>query len=238
MMLNNRWDEILRCEFEAEYFKKLSDFVDKERNTEGKIIYPPENDVYTALKLTPPEQVKAVILGQDPYINPGEAHGLAFSVKSSKSGSPTGSSNVKFPPSLRNIFKEITADIGGTFQTDRTDGEFDGNLERWAKQGVLLLNTVLTVEAGKSNSHAKKGWEKFTDSVIKYIGRRENPAVFILWGKNAQSKENLINQSRHLILKSAHPSPLSANAGFFGCRHFSQANRFLEEQGIAAIDWR
>jgi uracil-DNA glycosylase len=216
-MINNSWDEILKGEFESEYFKKLSGFVKKERE---KIIYPPENDVYTALELTPPEQVKAVILGQDPYINPGEAHGLAFSVKS----------GVRTPPSLRNIFKEIAADVGGDLQAD-------GNLERWAKQGVLLLNAVLTVEAGKSNSHAKQGWEKFTDFIIKYLGARETPAVFILWGKNAQSKENLINQNRHLILKAAHPSPLSANSGFFGCRHFSQTNKFLAENSIEPVKW-
>jgi len=217
-MINNNWDEILKREFEAEYFKKLSEFVNKER--ESKVIYPPDADVYTALKLTPPEQVKTVILGQDPYINPGEAHGLAFSVKS----------GVKLPPSLRNIFKEIAADSGGTVQTD-------GNLERWAKQGVLLLNTVLTVEAGKSNSHAKQGWEKFTDCIIKYLGERESPLVFILWGKNAQSKESLISYNKHLILKSAHPSPLSANAGFFGCGHFSQTNKFLKEHNIEPVNW-
>ena len=217
-MINNGWDEILKREFEAEYFKKLSVFINKER--EAKIIYPEEGEVYAALKLTPPENIKAVILGQDPYINQGEAHGLAFSVKS----------GVKPPPSLRNIFKEIAADIGGSAKTD-------GNLESWAKQGVLLLNTVLTVEAGKSNSHAKQGWENFTDFIIKYLGTRENPAVFMLWGKNAQSKENLINQDKHLILKAAHPSPLSANAGFFGCRHFSRTNKFLKEHDIKMIDW-
>ena len=217
-MINNNWDKILKCELESEYFKKLSEFVSKER--ESKVIYPPECDVYTALKLTPPEQVKAVILGQDPYINPGEAHGLAFSVKS----------GVKPPPSLKNIFKEIAADLGGNIQAD-------GNLERWANQGVLLLNAVLTVEAGKSNSHAKQGWEKFTDFIVKYLGGRKNQAVFLLWGKNAQSKESLINRDSHLILKAAHPSPLSANAGFFGCRHFSQANKFLDNYNIEPVNW-
>ena len=174
-MINNGWDEILKRELEAEYFKKLSEFISKER--ESKIIYPAENEVYTALKLTPPENIKAVILGQDPYINPGEAHGLAFSVKS----------GVKPPPSLHNIFKEIAADIGGSVKPD-------GNLEIWGKQGVLLLNSVLTVEAGKSNSHAKQGWERFTDFIIKYLGTRETPAVFMMWGKNAQAKEALINK--------------------------------------------
>jgi len=217
-MINNTWDEILKREFESDYFKKLTEFINKER--ESKIIYPPESDVYNALKLTPPEQIKVIILGQDPYINPGEAHGLAFSVKS----------GVKLPPSLRNIFKEIASDLGGTAQAD-------GNLERWAEQGVLLLNAVLTVEAGKSNSHAKKGWEIFTDFIIKYLGERESPAVFLLWGKNAQSKESLINGDKHLILKAAHPSPLSANAGFFGCGHFSRTNKFLKEHDKKLIDW-
>ena len=218
-MINNNWDKILKSEFDADYFKKLREFVNKERKE--KIIYPTEDDVYNALKLTPPEQVKAVILGQDPYINPGEAHGLAFSVKS----------GVKLPPSLKNIFKEISADIGGDTQTD-------GNLERWANQGVLLLNTVLTVEAGKSNSHARQGWEKFTDYIIKYLGGREIPTVFILWGKNAQNKESLINSSKHLILKAAHPSPLSAKTGFFGCRHFSLTNKFLAENNIELLNWQ
>ena len=217
-MIKNSWDEILKREFEAEYFIKLSGFIAKER--ESKIIYPPECEVYAALELAPPENIKVIILGQDPYINPGEAHGLAFSVKS----------GVKLPPSLRNIFKEIEADTGKAVQGG-------GNLERWAEQGVLLLNTVLTVESGKSNSHAKQGWEIFTDYIIKYLGEREMPAVFMLWGKHAQAKEKLINGERHMILKAAHPSPLSANTGFFGCRHFSLANKFLMERDIGPVDW-
>lgn len=218
-LIDNAWDEVLQGEFEADYFKILTEFLKKERA--NKIIYPPRGEVFTALRLTLPEEVKVVILGQDPYINPGEAHGLAFSVKST----------AKLPPSLRNIFQEIAADIGG-------DAPTDGNLERWAKQGVLLLNTALTVESGRSNSHAGQGWERFTDYIIRYIGARENPAVFILWGRNAQSKENLVDKNRHLVLKAAHPSPLSANSGFFGCKHFSQANKFLEEQAIAQINWK
>jgi len=217
-LIGNAWDEILQGEFEADYFKELTEFLWRERAS--KTIYPPKGEVFTALQLSEPNDVKVVILGQDPYINPGEAHGLAFSVKSS----------VKMPPSLRNIFTELASDIGGEAQTN-------GNLERWASQGVLLLNAVLTVIAGQSNSHAGKGWEKFTDYVVKYLGEREKPTVFILWGKNAQAKEGLIDKSRHLVLKSAHPSPLSASYGFFGCKHFSQANKFLEARGIDAINW-
>ena len=217
-MIDNNWDEILKGEFEAGYFKKLSGFINQER--EQKVIYPPEHEVYKALKLTSPEQVKVIILGQDPYINPGEAHGLAFSV----------GQGIKVPPSLRNIYKELNADLEINIPKI-------GCLESWANQGVLLLNAVLTVEAGKSNSHAKKGWEKFTDSIIKYLGQKEKPIVFILWGKNAQSKEQFINNPAHLILKAPHPSPLSASTGFFGCKHFSQTNKFLSENGLDIIDW-
>jgi len=162
--IGNKWDEVLKSEFEAEYFRKLSGFLEEEYKS--KIIYPAKEDIYAALKFTPPHKVKAVILGQDPYINPGEAHGLAFSVKE----------GVKIPPSLKNIYKELNADIGMSIPTT-------GCLISWANQGVLLLNTVLTVEAGKSNSHAKKGWEKFTDYIIEYLGQKETPIVFILWGK-------------------------------------------------------
>ena len=217
-LIGNAWDEALQGEFEAEYFKELTEFLWRERAS--KTIYPPKGEVFTALQLSEPNDVKVVILGQDPYINPGEAHGLAFSVKAS----------VKLPPSLRNIFTELASDIGGEVQAN-------GNLERWASQGVLLLNAVLTVIAGQSNSHAGKGWEKFTDYIVKYLGEREKPTVFILWGKNAQAKEGLIDKSKHLVLKSAHPSPLSASYGFFGCKHFSQANKFLEERGMPTINW-
>ena len=190
-MIGNKWDEILKSEFESGYFKNLNIFLDDEYK--NKIIYPEKDNIYNALKLTPPDKVKVVILGQDPYINPGEAHGLAFSV----------GEGIKIPPSLRNIYKELNADV--SMNIPKT-----GCLISWAKQGVLLLNTVLTVEAGKSNSHAKKGWEQFTDSIIKYLGEKENPIIFILWGKNAHSKEQYIINSRHLILKAPHPSPLSA----------------------------
>lgn len=217
-IIENKWDEILKSEFESEYFKKLSGFLDEEYKT--KTIYPAKENIYNALKLTPPEKVKAVILGQDPYINPGEAHGLAFSV----------GQGIKIPPSLRNIYKELKSDVGMNIPKA-------GCLISWAEQGVLLLNTVLTVEAGKSNSHAKKGWEKFTDSIIKYLGERESAIVFILWGKNAHSKEQFITNSSHLILKAPHPSPLSASTGFFGCKHFSQTNKFLSENGLDVIDW-
>ena len=220
-MINNKWDEILKKQFESEYFIKLSEFLDEEYK--NKIIYPEKENIYNALKLTPPDKVKVVILGQDPYINPGEAHGLAFSVLSAGQG-------IKIPPSLKNIYKELNADIG--MNIPKT-----GCLISWAEQGVLLLNTVLTVEAGKSNSHAKKGWEKFTDYIIEYLGQNKSPVVFILWGKNAHSKEQFITNPAHLILKAPHPSPLSASTGFFGCRHFSQANKFLSDNGLDVIDW-
>ena len=218
-IIGNKWDEILKDEFESEYFKKLSDFLHEDYKT--KTIYPAKENIYDALKLTPPDKIKAVILGQDPYINPGEAHGLAFSV----------GQGIKLPPSLRNIYKELHADIG--INIPRA-----GCLISWAEQGVLLLNTVLTVESGKSNSHAKKGWEKFTDYIIKYLGEKnENPIVFILWGKNAHAKEQFITNPNHLILKAPHPSPLSASTGFFGCGHFSRTNKFLSDNGLDAIDW-
>ena len=218
-LIGNKWDEILKDEFKSEYFIKLNNFLNEEYK--NKIIYPEKDNIYNALKFTPPDKIKAVILGQDPYINPGEAHGLAFSVNH----------GVKIPPSLKNIFKELNADIGMNIPKN-------GCLVSWAEQGVLLLNSVLTVEAGKSNSHTKKGWEKFTDYIIKYLGEKENPIVFILWGKNAQSKEELIkNYNNHLILKAPHPSPLSASTGFFGCRHFSQTNKFLADNNLKTIDW-
>jgi len=217
--INNKWDEILQGEFEKEYFIKLNDFLETEYK--NKIIYPEKENIFNALKFTPPDNVKVVILGQDPYINQGEAHGLAFSVND----------GIKIPPSLRNIYKELNIDI--EMNIPQT-----GNLISWAKQGVLLLNTVLTVESGKSNSHIKKGWEIFTDYIIKYLGERETPTVFILWGKNAHSKEKFITQTtKHLLLKSPHPSPLSVFNGFFGCKHFSQTNKFLHENGLEIIDW-
>jgi len=216
--IGNKWDEILKGEFEEDYFKKLSVFLDEE--DKNKTIYPEKDNIFNALKLTPPDKVKVVILGQDPYINPGEAQGLAFSV----------GEGIKVPPSLKNIYKELNSDIGMNIPKS-------GELVSWANQGVLLLNAVLTVEAGKSNSHAKKGWEKFTDYIIKYLGEKDAPIVFILWGKNAHSKEQFLTSPKHLILKAPHPSPLSASTGFFGCKHFSQANKFLADNGLEIINW-
>ena len=212
------WNDILNQEKEKPYFKALQNFVDNEY--EKNICYPPKKDVFNALKLTPIDKVKVVILGQDPYINRNQAHGLAFSVL-----------NGVLPPSLKNIYKEIESDLGIKMSND------NGNLTKWAEQGVLLLNTVLTVRAGESNSHAKRGWELFTDSIIRYFGESDTPKVFMLWGRNAQNKERLIDNKKHLILKAPHPSPLSAYNGFFGCKHFSKANAFLKENGSKEIDW-
>lgn len=209
-IVGNDWDQFLKEQFRQKYYKQLINFLigEYEKNT----IYPAPSQWFTAFQMTPYEQVKVVILGQDPYHGPRQAHGLAFSV-------PKGE---KTPPSLRNIFKELEADMGITPPAH-------GNLESWAKQGVLLLNTVLTVRAGQANSHRDKGWETFTDAAIAYLNQREKPMVFLLWGSNAQKKEALITNSRHYILKAAHPSPLSAHRGFFGCGHFSKTRRFLDE---------
>jgi len=222
MMIGNKWDEILKNEFKSEYFMELNSFLEEEYK--NKIIYPEKEDIFNALKVTPPDKVRVVILGQDPYINQGEAHGFAFSVKQ----------GVKIPPSLRNIYKELNIDIGMNIPKH-------GCLLSWAEQGILLLNTVLTVESGKSNSHAKKGWERFTDYIIKYLGgenKIKTPVVFMLWGKNAQAKEMFINKSsNNLILTAPHPSPLSASTGFFGCKHFSKTNKFLADNNTKIIDW-
>lgn len=209
-IVGNDWDQFLKEQFRQKYYKQLINFLigEYEKNT----IYPAPSQWFTAFQMTPYEQVKVVILGQDPYHGPKQAHGLAFSV-------PKGE---KTPPSLRNIFKELEADMGITPPAH-------GNLESWARQGVLLLNTVLTVRAGQANSHRDKGWETFTDAAIAYLNQREKPMVFLLWGSNAQKKEALITNSRHYILKAAHPSPLSAHRGFFGCGHFSKTRRFLDE---------
>lgn len=213
------WNDILNQEKERPYFKTLQNFVDNEYKK--GICYPQKENIFNALKSTPIDKVKVVILGQDPYINKNQAHGLAFSVL-----------NGILPPSLKNIYKEIESDLGIKMPND------NGNLTKWAEQGVLLLNTVLTVRAGESNSHAKRGWEIFTDSIIKYLGESNTPKVFVLWGKNAQNKERLISNKKHLILKAAHPSPLSAYNGFFGCKHFSKINAFLRENGMKEINWR
>ncbi len=215
--IGNSWDLLLKEDFESESYQKLRAFLAAEYRT--RRIYPDMHDIFNALKTTPYEDVKAVILGQDPYHGAGQAHGMCFSVKE----------GVPAPPSLINIFKEIETDLGIVNTSPY--------LVPWAKQGVLLLNTVLTVREGQPNSHKDKGWEVLTDSIIRKLNAREQPIVFILWGGNARSKKSLITNRQHLILECPHPSPLSAYAGFFGCRHFSKCNDFLTKHGIQPIDW-
>lgn len=217
--LGNDWDKILGDEFTKEYYLSLREFLKQEYAS--RTIYPDMYDIFNALKETPYRSVKAVILGQDPYHGPGQAHGMCFSVQP---GTPR-------PPSLVNIFKELEADCG-------IAASESGFLQPWAEQGVLLLNAVLTVRAGSPNSHAGRGWETFTDQVIRHLNDREQPIVFLLWGANARSKKSLISASGHLVLESAHPSPLSAHRGFFGCRHFSKTNEFLKANGMQPVDWR
>ncbi|NLJ17085.1 MAG: uracil-DNA glycosylase [Clostridiales bacterium] len=217
-LADNTWDKFLAEEQKKIYFLKLKDFIIREY--QNKNIYPPLDKIFTAFSLTPPEKIKAVIVGQDPYHQPNQAHGLAFSV----------GKDVKIPPSLRNIFKELNSDLG-------TPMPKNGNLSLWAEQGVFLINSVLTVEEGKPESHCRKGWETFTDAAISYINNLPQPVVYILWGKNAQAKERLINNKNHLVLKAPHPSPLSATRGFFGSNPFSTANNFLINNGAVPIDW-
>ncbi|MBQ7834866.1 MAG: uracil-DNA glycosylase [Ruminiclostridium sp.] len=217
--LGNKWDELLKGEFEKPYYLELRNFLKAEYNS--YTIYPGMYDIFNALKLTSYDDVKAVILGQDPYHEPNQAHGLAFSVKD----------GVALPPSLRNIYKELNTDLGLPIPEK-------GDLTKWAEQGVLLLNTALTVRRGQANSHRGKGWEIFTDRIIEIMNEREKPVVFILWGANARAKTALITNPVHKILTCAHPSPLSAHNGFFGCRHFSKCNEFLKANGIEEIDWR
>ena len=212
------WKDALAEEFGKPYFESLVRFLHSEK-AEGQVIYPPGSQIFRAFDLTPVENLKVVILGQDPYHGPGQAHGLSFSV----------SSGVPAPPSLKNIFKEIESDLGV-----KMSGYPD--LEKWAHQGVLLLNAVLTVRAGMAASHSKIGWEEFTDAVIRYISDNCEGVVFLLWGNFARSKSALIDRSRHHVLEAAHPSPLARGA-FFGCRHFSQTNALLSAQGKAPIDW-
>ena len=216
--LHNDWDDILADEFKKDYYLQLRGFLKHAYKT--STVYPNMHDIFNALKLTPYSEVRAVIVGQDPYINPGEAHGLAFSV----------CPGAKTPPSLQNIFKELSVDVGCTIPNN-------GHLVHWAAQGVLLLNNVLTVQAKNSRSHAGKGWERFTDSVLELLNRRDKPMAFLLWGRDAQAKGRIIDNPNHLILQAAHPSPL-AGGRFFGCRHFSKTNAFLEENGMAGIDWQ
>lgn len=215
----NEWDEIMAGEFDLPYYKQLRDFLKQEYFT--KEIYPDMNNIFNAMKHASYSDIKAVILGQDPYHEPGQAHGLCFSVQK---GCP-------IPPSLQNIYKELNADLG-------IPPAPHGELYKWADNGVLLLNTVLTVRRGLANSHKGKGWEIFTDDVIKKLNEREKPMVFLLWGANARSKKQFITNPNHLVLEAAHPSPLSAYNGFFGCRHFSKCNAFLEAHGIEPVDWR
>lgn len=211
--VNNDWKQFLEEEFKKDYFKNLSGFLEKEYKY--NTVYPKKENIYNAFLLTPYSEVKIVIIGQDPYHGENQAHGLAFSVLKGQ----------KIPPSLRNIYKELNRDLNLPIPTH-------GNLESWAKNGVLLLNTVMTVIEGKPNSHKGKGWEVFTDDVIRYLNCREKPMVFFLWGADAQKKESLITNKNHLILKSVHPSPLSASRGFFGCGHFSKAREFLRKNDI------
>lgn len=217
--IGNSWDEILAGEFDKEYYLKLRQFLIGEYKS--RVIYPDMYDIFNALKFTPYEKVKAVILGQDPYHQPGQAHGLCFSVQK----------GVPQPPSLVNIFKELADDLGITPPSH-------GNLESWANNGVLLLNTALTVRKNQANSHRGKGWEIFTDRVIELLNERQQPMVFILWGNNAKAKEKLVTNPNHCIIKGAHPSPLSAHYGFWGGKYFSRTNDFLVSTGQEPIDWR
>ena len=217
--IGNDWDDILAGEFEKPYFQKLEEFLRQERAQHT--VYPPEESVFNALKYSSYEKTKVVILGQDPYHEPNQAHGLCFSVNK----------GIKIPPSLVNIYKEIRDDLG-IAPPDH------GYLAYWAGQGVLLLNTVLTVRRGEANSHKCKGWEIFTDKIVESLNERKTPMAFILWGANAKSKQALITNKEHMIISGAHPSPLSAFNGFFGGKYFSKVNRFLEITGQEPIDWK
>lgn len=213
------WEGALSAEKDQDYFKNVMAFVKSER-ANGKVIYPPQQDIFNALKAAPFDQVKVVIIGQDPYHGPNQAHGMCFSV----------CKGVKPPPSLVNIFKELHSDVGVATPNH-------GCLQKWADQGVLLLNTVLTVQAGQAHSHAGKGWERFTDKIIEQLSDLREGIVFILWGAHAQKKTQMIDQTKHTILKSVHPSPLSAHRGYFGCKHFSKTNDILNKLGKTPIDW-
>ena len=214
----SNWKSVLADEMEKSYFKELQSFLDKEYKEQT--IYPVRSDIGSAFRVTPFNEVKVVILGQDPYHGVGQAHGMSFSVKP----------GVKIPPSLRNMYKELAEDIGCSIPTS-------GYLESWAQQGVLLLNTVLTVRAGQANSHKGMGWETFTDAVIQKLSEREKPVIFVLWGKPAQSKKALIDERKHAIIEAPHPSPLSAHRGFFGSKPYSNINAKLLEQGQKPIDF-
>jgi uracil-DNA glycosylase len=218
--LTSDWKDLLLDTFSQPYMLELKAFLKNEKSA-GRIIYPGSDEIFNAFNTTPLSEVKIVLLGQDPYHGPGQAHGLSFSVKD----------GVRQPPSLQNIFKELESDLGVTPPTG-------GNLTAWARQGVLLLNAVLTVRANEPASHQGKGWEQFTDTVIRRLSESKENLVFLLWGRFAQSKSDLIDEQKHLVLRAAHPSPFSAHSGFFGCKHFSKANAYLTKQGINIIEWR
>ena len=217
--ISGSWEKALKGEFSKDYYKKL--FVKIQEEYQTRTIYPPADDIFNAFHFTPLEEVKVVILGQDPYHEPGQAHGLCFSVKP----------QVPIPPSLVNIYKELEDDLVCYIPNN-------GYLEKWARQGVLMLNTVLTVRAHQANSHKDLGWEQFTDAAIRVLAEQDRPMVFVLWGKPAQRKKEMIHNPKHLILESPHPSPLSAYRGFFGSRPFSRINAYLEQNGLEPIDWQ
>ena len=219
-MITNDWNEALKEEFNKPYYRELYTFVSDEYSK--AVIYPPSEDIFNALHYTPLKDVKVLKLGQDPYHNEHQAHGLSFSVLPDQKD---------IPPSLQNIYKELSDDLGCYIPNN-------GYLKKWANQGVLMLNTVLTVRAHQANSHQGKGWENFTDAIIQKLNELDRPMVYMLWGKPAQTKMRMLNNPKHLILKAPHPSPLSAYRGFFGCRHFSQCNDYLKENGLAPIDWQ
>ena len=218
--IQNDWLQAVGGEFRKPYYKELYNFVKEEYST--RVIYPPADDIFNALHLTPLKEVKVVILGQDPYHNEHQAHGLSFSVLPDQR---------EIPPSLQNIYKELHDDLGCYIPDN-------GYLEKWARQGVLMLNTVLTVRAHQANSHRGIGWEQFTDAAIGILNEQDRPIVFLLWGRPAQMKKSMLTNPKHLILEAPHPSPLSAYRGFFGCRHFSKTNEFLIQNGLKPIDWQ
>ena len=219
-MIQNDWLDAIGSEFKEPYYKELYQFVKQEYST--NVVYPPSDDIFNAFHFTPLSEVKVLLLGQDPYHNEHQAHGLSFSVLPDQPD---------IPPSLQNIYKELQSDLGCYIPNN-------GYLEKWARQGVLLLNTVLTVRAHQANSHQGKGWEHFTDAIIRAVNAQDRPVVYLLWGRPAQNKIPMLTNPKHLILKAPHPSPLSAYRGFFGCKHFSQANEFLKTHGVEPIDWQ
>lgn len=219
-MIENDWLPAMEAEFKKPYYRQLYSFIKEEYSK--TVVYPPADDIFNAFHFTPLSEVKVLLLGQDPYHNVNQAHGLSFSVLPEQKD---------IPPSLQNIYKELQDDVGCYIPNN-------GYLKKWANQGVLLLNTVLTVRAHQANSHQGRGWEQFTDAVIQAVNAQDRPVVYFLWGRPAQMKESMLTNPKHLILKAPHPSPLSAYRGFFGCKHFSMANEFLEKNGIEPIDWQ